>query len=110
VRLRHCVGSLVVSLSLAGCASTQSNPNVPAASDPGRPTSAVATAGRVTLASFALAGRVAWRSLQTAGSSVGAFVTGGAPNASQEWNNGVRATRRVAREEARSLKTAARTP
>jgi hypothetical protein len=97
-------------LSLAGCASAQNRPNVPAASDPGRPTSAVATTGRVTLASFALAGRVAWRTLQTAGSAVGAFVTGGSAGADQEWKNGVRATRRVAREEARSVKTAAHTP
>jgi len=97
-----------VAMSLSACASTQHNAEVPAASDPGRPTSAVATSGRVTLASVALAGRVAWRGIATAGTALGGLVTGGTAQARERWRVGADATRNVARAEARNVKSATR--
>jgi hypothetical protein len=81
-----------------------------AAEDPDRPTAQVARTGRVALAAFALAGRVAWRGLGTCVGAASGLVEDGVDGARAGWNRGADKTRRVARKEAEGVRQAARIP
>jgi hypothetical protein len=74
-----------------------------------RPTSVVATSGRVSLSAFALAGRVTWQGMRTIGRAAAGLFASGAGAAERGFRAGAKDTRDVARHEADLVKQSART-
>ncbi len=101
------MGLFVVACLLPACAARQPPAESPrAAAEPERPTDAIGRGGRVSLSSFALAGRVSWQAARTAGNAVRGLVTGGLGSARRNWDAGANRTREIAAREAQAVREA----
>jgi hypothetical protein len=102
----------VVGSVLVGCAARSQGPgpsSAPAAepAEP-RPGEALEVGADVSLRSFALAGRVAWAGLRSAGGAIGGLFRGGPDEMERTWDRHTAHTRDLARREAERVRDAAR--
>jgi hypothetical protein len=110
-------GILAAGSVVVGCAARSQTPvedagaqgpNAPGSERESRPGDVLEKTGDVSLKSFALAGRVAWAGIRSAGGAIGGLFRGGPDEAEQTWDTHAAHTRDVARREADHVREAAR--
>lgn len=120
MRILVAAGVFAAGLVVMGCAARSPRAQAPVESSgspgsgvsdaerEGRPGDVLEKTGEVSLKSFALAGRVAWAGIRTAGGAIGGLFRGGTDEAERTWDTHAAHTRDVARREAAHVRDAAR--